>query len=377
MITLITGGPGTGKTAWLIDQLLELRRQEPDREIYIHGIRHLRNFPHEAIYCNSQLCDICRGSVIPSHAKYVEDWMHWKPMGALIVVDEVQRIWRPSYGSTSSASLPESIAGLETHRHYGLDFWLISQGPHLFHNFIRLLVGRHVHLVAKWSGRSQYEWPECKQNIASRSDAVVRPYQLPSRVFAMYDSAELHTKQEKRKPLSFYAMIIALVLAVVATVFVVKRIKARITPPPISVGSPTGGVGDAAAAPPAPPSPVSLPSSSTPEGFPDFEPKIPGVPESAPAYAGLVKVKAAPLLVGCVYNKSKDLCTCYTQQATHYPASQSYCIETVKNHRFNPYFERVLVNENGVKKNLKAKETSSVEPSIPSPVLTAASVDGE
>ena len=152
MITLITGGPGTGKTAWLLDQLLELRKAEPNRDVYIHGVRGLRNFPHEAIYCKSQLCDICRGSTIPDTAKYVEKWPEWKSPGDLIIVDEVQRIWRPRVGSSAA---PESVTGLETHRHYGLDFWLISQGPHLFDNFIRLLVGRHVHLVARWSGRTQ------------------------------------------------------------------------------------------------------------------------------------------------------------------------------------------------------------------------------
>ncbi len=74
--------------------------------------------------------------------------------------------------------------------------------------------------------------------------------------------------------------------------------------------------------------------------FPDFEPQIPGVLESAPAYAHLVTVKAAPLLVGCVYSITKDKCSCYTQQATPYPASKAYCLESVKNHRFNPYLER-------------------------------------
>lgn len=364
MITLITGGPGTGKTAWLIDQLIELRKTESNREIFIHGIRNLRNFAHEVIYCHSQLCDICRGSVIPAHAKYVEDWMDWKSSGALIVVDEVQRIWRPS---SSSASLSPSISGLETHRHYGIDFWLISQGPHLFHNFIRLLVGRHVHLVAKWSGRSQYEWPECKQNIASRIDAVQRSYKLPSRVFSMYDSAEVHTNQDKRKPLSFYATLVAIFLAVIASGFIVYRIKSRLNPVPIDVVhvSASGGVGDAKAAY-APPDAVNANVKST-TGFPDFEPILPGVPESAPAYVELVKVRAVPLLVGCVYNKIKDICSCYTQQATPYPASKTYCIETVKNHRFNPYFERpaasvpLLADASSSQSNMKGVKLYSGE----------------
>ena len=362
MITLITGGPGTGKTAWLLDQLLELRKHDPQRKLYIHGVRNLRGIDHETIYCRSDLCDICRsdhsidkqadeltdlpvdavtGDIVITQTdeqfhirKYVEDWLIWKQKGALIVVDEVQRIWRPRGGSSAP---PIAVSGLETHRHYGLDFWLISQGPHLFDNFIRLLVGRHVHLVAKWSGRTQYEWPECKQNVHLRSDAVMRPYKLPKRVYNMYNSAEVHTTQEKRKPLSFYATIVAIIIAVILITFSVYRIKQRVTSP----ANVEAGEGVALAAQ-STASTVSRPVSSVSSekrDFPDFTPKIAGVPESAPAYSDLVKVTAVPLLAGCILSKKSDKCTCYTRQATPYPTTRTYCIEVVQNHRFNPYLQ--------------------------------------
>lgn len=334
MITLITGGPGTGKTAWLLDQLIELRKTEPNRHIYIHGVRGLRNFPHETIYCGDQLCDICQSAKsegkIPDNAKFVEDWPHWKSFGDLIVIDEVQRIWRPRVGSAKPSP---SVSGLETHRHYGLDFWLISQGPHLFDNFIRLLVGRHVHLVARWSGRTQYEWPECKQDIQSRSDAVIRPYKLPTHVYDMYDSAEVHTKQDKRKPISFYTAIAAVILVIVFVFFLFNRIHNKIStaqqtmlqPDSLSMSSEQL------------PNTLNKPDSKQ---FPDFTPVIPGVPESAPAYSHLIKVSAAPILAGCVLNTQTDNCQCYTNQATPYQVSQDFCKESVKGHRFNPYLHK-------------------------------------
>lgn len=339
MITLITGGPGTGKTAWLLSQLVELRKREPEKLLYIHGIRNLRGMPHEQIFCRSQLCDICRaqdseiqvkqGSDNPP--KFVENWTDWKESGALIIVDEVQRIWRPASGGAPPA---EAISALETHRHYGLDFWLISQGPHLFHNFIRLLVGRHVHLVAKWSGRKEYEWPECKQDVQSRTDAVERVYTLPKHVYGMYDSAEVHTKQEKRKPLSFYASIVALIVAVVAVSAIVYRINNRNNP--IQKKN-EAGVGGGAAVAGSPSAPVeSKLAPKTADQIADLMiPVIEGLPWTAPIYKELAKPVSMPVLAGCVQSKTR--CSCYSQQATIIDVDVSVCQAYVAHLPFNQF----------------------------------------
>jgi len=326
MITLITGGPGTGKTAWLLDQLLTLRKVEPNKLLFVHGVRNLRGISHETIYCRSQLCDICRSADIPQAAKFVEEWPVWKESNSLVIVDEVQRIWRPRSGGAAPS---DAVSGLETHRHYGLDFWLISQGPHLFDNFIRLLVGRHVHLVSRWSGRTQYEWPECKQDVQSRGDAVTRPYKLPAHVYKHYDSAEVHTKQDKRKPISFYVTIAAILLAIFAAGFVYTRLKARITPIAPVPASQTGVDG-------LPSSPVQAASVPVAKPvFPDFKPTVPNVPESAPAYSELVKVTVAPVLSGCI--STPKVCKCYTQQGTPYPTTKEFCSSYIAGNYFNPY----------------------------------------
>lgn len=332
MITLITGGPGTGKTAWLLDQLLDLKKNEPNRLLYIHGIRNLRGIPHQTIYCRSQLCDICRSQTLEPSSLYVEDWPKWKESNSLIVVDEVQRIWRPR---TGGAAPHESVSGLETHRHYGVDFWLISQGPHLFDNFIRLLVGRHVHLLANWAGRKQYEWPECKQDVQSRTDAVVRTYKLPKRVFKLYDSAEVHTKQEKRKPLSFYFAIFAIILSITLVYFVTNRINSRLHPQDANA---TGAGGAIAATAPG----THLKSSGektilqTPEQVVNaFTPVIPSMPWTAPIYQEIAKPLSFPTVAGCVRNEKK--CNCYTQQASLVDMPQDVCALFVKNHSFNPF----------------------------------------
>lgn len=346
MITLITGGPGTGKTAWLINELIDLRKNEPERELFVHGVRNFTGMLHEQIFCKSQLCDICRGneklltweaslstsSVDNDYTryKYVEDWPIWKSPGSLIIVDEVQRIWRPR---TGGSHVPAAVSGLETHRHYGIDFWLISQGPHLFDNAIRLLVGRHVHLVAKWAGRTQYEWPECKQDVQSRVDAVTRPYTLPKRVYSMYSSAEVHTKQQKRKPMSFYFSIFAAIFVIVAVGFATTRFKQKIN-------GPVAGV----AAAPAGDSPQSPGSFNSDHGSVyktavdiqrDYTPIVPSLPWSAPVYQGLVKPVAAPRIIGCV--ATPDKCTCYTQQATKVDMDEGVCRLYLKERAFDPF----------------------------------------
>ena len=72
----------------------------------------------------------------------------------------------------------------------------------------------------------------------------------------------------------------------------------------------------------------------------DFEPLVPGRPETAPAYKGLLRVQSVPLMAGCI--KSQNACKCYTSQATPYPATYEQCLEMVANLKFNPYASTVM-----------------------------------
>lgn len=344
MITLITGTPGAGKTAWTVQELTRLPSQ---RKIYVHGIPELK-IAHEPIYCTSNLCEHCQSLIQLGHdgsymelpdqpgqaLPLVEQWPEWATDGSLIVIDEVQRIWRPS----SSGKLPDEIAALETHRHHGLDFWLISQGPHLFHSNVRLLIGKHIHLVSKWNGRSEYEWPECRQNVTSRGDAVTRPYTLPRKIFHLYKSSSLHIKQNHRKPLAFYAFFFSLFLLVLVFYLAWQRVMANIPDDIKSVTdtpgqtAPAGGSGGAV---------TDLKSTvniMSPVGaeYPDFTPIRSNLPESAPAYSHIIKVTQIPRLIACV-NTPETGCKCYSKQAAPYPTSYEFCLSFIKGEYFNPY----------------------------------------
>lgn len=330
MITLITGSPGTGKTAWLIQELIDLKKTQPYREIFIHGIKDFTAFEHTTIYCRSKLCDLCSSQAIPENALFVENYPDWFKAHFLIVVDEVQRIWTQSNGSNCT----EAISRLQTHRHYGLDFWLVSQSPKLIHADVKAMIGRHVHLVSNWAGRKQYEFPECRENTASRSDAVVRNYKLPSEIFKFYKSAEVHTKQEKRKPLSFY-----FVIGIFVTFFCLAGYMAVHFSKPheseILTVEAVGGVGGASA-PPAPPIAILDNDLTTLEGYNKaLTPITPSLPYTAPIYKEMVKPVSFPRLVGCIQSPSK--CSCYTQQGTIVDLPIGSCEVIINNKSFNMF----------------------------------------
>jgi zona occludens toxin len=353
MITLITGTPGAGKSAWTVQELLRL----PDiRPVFVHGIPELK-LPHTPIYCRSELCDLCRSnieleqfiqsdqqksgtddnvvSMFPQF-RFVEDWPEWSPKGALIIIDEVQRIWRPA---NSAAKLPNDIARLETHRHYGLDFWLISQGPHLFHSNIRRLIGRHVHLLSSWKGREQYEFPQCRENLDTLPSANARPYKLPKKVFGLYKSAEIHTKQKHRLPLAVYAFALAVLVVLVLGYKTYARISSQTqevkeTIKPIENSSKAIGLDGSGTV-------ANVPINSAKKIYPDFNPTVAGVPASAPAYADLVKVTAVPHIVACA--KTPDWCRCYSKQAVPVNVSFRYCTDYLAGKVFNPFKEPVNI----------------------------------
>lgn len=183
MITLITGVPGAGKTLYCVDEILT-PAVESGRVVYVDGIPDL----------------LLEHQVSPDPLQ----WPDWAPDGALIVIDECQRIWRPE---AASRAPHESIAQLETHRHRGLDFVILTQHPNLIHSNVRRLVGRHIHLRRTSLGVYLYEWSECVTPDSSWKNALVKTkWSHPKRSFGKYKSAEIHNKVKFRIPRSVFVL---------------------------------------------------------------------------------------------------------------------------------------------------------------------------
>lgn len=210
MITLITGTPGSGKSVYAVWHEIKAAI-EKGRNVYSCGIPKL-SLP--AIPMKDDEARLWHKTAPKLNPDDPDEIVKLSTVeeGSLIVIDEVQRLWRP----TGAGAVPPDIAALETHRHHGIDFVVITQHPSLLHRNVRALVGKHIHLRATALGNYLYEFPEwCEnpQTKSARQSCVRSRYRLPKAAFALYESASLHVKVSKRLPIQYF-IFFAVLLAV-------------------------------------------------------------------------------------------------------------------------------------------------------------------
>lgn len=274
MITLLTGAPGTGKTAALVDLL---RTVGADRPLFVFGLNGLK-------LAHVPLEDPTK-------------WMDEVPDGAAIVIDEVQQVWRPR---GAGKAVPDHIAALETHRHRGLDFFLTTQGPNLLDSNVRALVGRHIHLRdLGWLGRWWYEWPECADQCRTgwRSAPIKKRYKLPKRIFDSYTSASMHIKPIRSFPTALVVAVAALGGTGYLAWHMYGRLASNMNPAaaPASQGQQKQGGGKTA----------MVPASAVPAVA--ASPEKPPEPDHPLAGRGLH-------LLGCITMGEKTVCTLAASQ---------------------------------------------------------------
>lgn len=312
LITLITGAPGAGKTSALVKLLRDLAQ---GRAIFVDGIPDLK-VPHV------ELAD-------------ARKWPELVPDGAAVVIDEVQRVWRPA---GAGQKVPEDIALLETHRHRGLDFFIVTQHPKLVHTNVRNLVGRHVHLRdIGVLGRWWYEWPEAVDPGTWRSAPVKKRYRLDKSSFKLYKSASEHIKPIRTLPPALFLLGGALLAVGVLGYFVYGSVSSKLVSPTDLAGRAANPAAGQASAPRAPGQRVQAPVVAlTAESLSSsFIPRLADDPRTAPAYDHLRVVSTMPRLVGG-YCQGK-VCRCFTQQSTAADVSEATCRAFIQRTPFDPY----------------------------------------
>lgn len=198
-ITLITGLPGSGKS---------LRTVKFCKDAADAG---------EVVFA----CNL-NGLKVP-HVPF-EDPHKWRelPPGSILVVDEAQRFFRTRRGGEA----PEYITAMETIRHAGIRLVLITQQPDYLDTHLRGLVGMHEHLLRVQGKPAAKIWRhnEVMDNVRSekaRARYDSETWQYPPELFALYESAQVHTVKKVMSS-RFKRGLIFCAVALIPAAFVAK-----------------------------------------------------------------------------------------------------------------------------------------------------------
>lgn len=305
MIVVITGVPGSGKTLYTIDQIRQISEKE-NRPVFYSGIP-----------------ELTLGWIEHDPTKWEE-----LPAGAIMVIDECQRVFRPR---ANGSTVPSYIAAMETHRHKGVDIWLMTQHPMLIDQNIRRLCGRHIHVdrIMGFQMANLSEWPHIKENCdKSKAGADQRKFKYPKDVYKLYKSSELHT-HKVRIPSYVYVFFgaLALLFGLIYYIYQSKFAPALAN----ASGEKTEQTENAPVSfNQAQPADQERPGRQlgTREYVAQYQPRIPGLAYTAPVYDQATKPTRAPYPAACVSNKDK--CTCYSQQATRLEMPDELCRSIAK-----------------------------------------------
>lgn len=325
MITLITGVPGSGKTLYALN-LVEHESKSRRRKVFYSGIRDL-TLPWTLF--GEQSAD--------SEKPEETDASLWYelPVGAIIVIDEAQRLFRPR---GTGGKVPETVAMLETHRHKGYDIFLITQHPMLIDSNIRRLVGRHYHVIRRFGGHRAVvsEWSSCTEiSKGSIQESIRHDFRYPVDSFGWYKSAEIHT-HKKRVPARMYFFYAVPVILIVVGFVGWKAISAYVSgsslmPKMDAMGKVLGPVGAAV--------PGGIAKGgihlSKAEWLDQYAPRVSDLSYSAPVYDSLTQVTRVPVPAACV--ASAKACTCFSQDSTPLLVMEPMCREIVKHGLFIPF----------------------------------------
>lgn len=204
MIHYITGVPGHGKTLrcmWYLEQ--------PE-------------FAGRPVFSNIEGPGFTpENPTLPAgHSPLPADWRDC-PDGCVVVIDEVQHRW-PQRGP--SKPVPDDVSALDTHRHRGIDFILMTQRPTGVDHHVRGLVGRHEHLRRKAGvqaavihRKDEAFDPKDKRELYEADSEVWR---YPKNLYGKYKSSVEHTDTYKFKmPAKAKAYAVAIVLLLCFSVF--------------------------------------------------------------------------------------------------------------------------------------------------------------
>lgn len=320
MITVITGTPGAGKTLYTIEKLLlpYIGKTVKGRDDAGNEVEHPRT-----IYTNINGLQIEHELIDKGGAweqdkgskewKFqglpggLADWHKWAKPGALIVFDEVQKVWsRMPNGSPITPDIQE----LDTHRHKGVDFILITQTVNNISAHIHGLGGRHLHVrrVGNMKAAIVYEWDHVSKSLQYSKAIAKAPWRYSKKVFKLYKSAELHTKVKRSIPPLIWFILAGIGIAAYGVPTYMDRMKDR-----------TFGAAELAEQ-------SNVETKESDVAKPAAQ--NPAKADAQTVVAAVEPEKEKPVLSGCIASAAR--CVCYTADGVQVEPEPGYCYETTK-----------------------------------------------
>lgn len=316
-MTVYTGLPGSGKTANCVERILmplagrnweevattpEGEQVKVRRKLYtnINGLL----LEHEKIGPGGEWKQDRDGKWCQepgADRQGLNNWHEWAEPGSLIVFDEVQKPW--PLKATGSAK-PPHIEALETHRHMGVDFILLTQHPMLIDASVVRLADKHLHVRKVGNSRyaTVYEWDGVSRTLLYKNAMAKKPWRRGKEVEKTYRSSALHTKQKRSMPTVLFVLAAVIVAIPVVGFYNVDKFKERyFSGKPLIAGEAKAGSKGDGKAPAAPQAPASAPAGAV----------VASVPEKAPTF------------LGCAATAKR--CTCFDSAGTQVDKGPGFC----------------------------------------------------
>lgn len=302
MITLSTGLPGAGKTLYTIAFVKALADKD-QRPVFYSGIKDL---------------------ALPWHEIDPEKWPEC-PDGSIIVIDECQRLFRPR---GNGAAVPAWVSKLETHRHQGLDIFLVTQHPMLIDANVRRLTERHFHVSRRFGMERAtiLEFQSCKdQPLAKLADAQRHQWSYPREVFSYYKSAEVHTVK-RRLPVQLFVLVGVLAMACGSVWWFVRSHyqDGQVILPGQKPASKVEAVASGSSAKPGTDRAGTDRPATAAEYVAKHQPRVEGLAYTAPVYDEVTKPVRAPVPAHTMVFNGK--CHAFSQQVTRLDMPQAMCV---------------------------------------------------
>lgn len=212
-IYLITGKPGSFKTAYFMSQAIELL--ESGRLVYFCNVRGLEQEKYDL-----------------NTIEHINEWQDL-PHGTAVFVDEIQEFTRDVPTNCKTEDLPDWVKALEKHRHLGYDFYFTTQHPMFVHTHFRRLIEKHIHMnrVEGMPFSNMRQWseicnePENRLNASIKMGCTTSVYRPNKKAFEYYESTVQDTHKFRINPKLIKYLILIFIGIAISLYFALPFIK--------------------------------------------------------------------------------------------------------------------------------------------------------